>query len=497
MRPSSRKLQFQITDTIIFPVILLFLLASTQSCRLDKNIKQVFEPVRANYDNQTVTLPEGFDYQVLFREDDTVISNAGILSKAKGSQDMVLYIPINNSSEHGYLYVNHEEHKPNPILGDGGGGTMFEVIKKQDTWSVIGDFHAIDFSTVGETFRNCGGTLTPHKTILTTEEEFPLSNEEIYSRFGITDTSDFQSKKKFLNYGWMIEVDPIAHQAIRKLKIFGRYRHEDAQCMPDGKTIYLTSDNKPAIIFKFVAAQKGDYSKGQLYAYKQSTDGTSGAWVELPTEEDSLINIIEVALRKNASMFISHEWIEAVGDKLYITESGTNEFDFNTEIAIGGKPAKHLNELCRTDGNNYKDPFGRILELDLKTNKLRVLLNGGVSSKDSLFCFSSPDAMTSVRIKDKDYLVISEDTHGNKNGSASAMVSSKGETYNEVYFLDLSIQNPTLEDLKRFMIAPEGCETTGNYFTPDGKTYFVSIQHPSSTNPAPFNKSCVIAITGF
>ena len=95
------------------------------------------------------------------------------------------------------------------------------------------------------------------------------------------------------------------------------------------------------------------------------------------------------------------------------------------------------------------------------------------------------------------YLVISEDTHGNKNGNASAAVNAKGETYNEVFFLDLSIQNPTFEDLKRFMMAPEGCETTGNYFTPDGKTYFVSIQHPSTINPPPFDKSSVIAITGF
>jgi hypothetical protein len=186
-----------------------------------------------------------------------------------------------------------------------------------------------------------------------------------------------------------------------------------------------------------------------------------------------------------------------VGDKLYITESGTDEFDFNKEIAMGGKPAKHLNELCRTTGNNYRDPFGRILELDLKTNKLRVLLNGGVSKKDSMFCFSSPDAMTSVTLRGKKYLVISEDTNGNKNGCASAAVSAKGETYNEVYFLDLSIQNPSLEDLKRFMVAPEGCETSGDMFTPDGKTYFLSIQHPTTTNPAPFNKSCVIAVTGF
>lgn len=475
----------------------LFLLGFISSCNTNHQSADIFKPVAINYNNRTVIIPEGFNYKVLFYEGDTVVTNSGIHAPAKGGHDMVIYIPIDSSSEHGYLYVNHEEHKPNALLGDGGGGTVFEVKKENDEWKVVGDFHAIDFSNVGQTFRNCGGTLTPNRTILTTEEEFPLSNTEINSRFGITDTADYNGKKKFLNYGWMIEVNPKTHQAIKKIKKFGRYRHEDAQCMPDGKTIYMTSDNKPAIIFKYVAKEIGDYDNGQLYAYQQSANGESGSWLELPMQEDSLMNIIDVAVRKNASMFISNEWIEAVGDKLYITESGTDEFDFNNEIAMGGKPAKHLNELCRTTGNNYRDPFGRILELDLLTNKLCVLLNGGVSKKDSRFCFSSPDAMTSVTLHGKKYLVISEDTNGNKNGSASAAVNAKGETYNEVYFLDLSIQNPTLEDLKRFMSAPEGSETSGDMFTPDGKTYFLSIQHPSTTNPAPFNKSCMIAITGF
>ncbi len=470
----------------LFPT--LFVLLFTHTVYSQTTSSNLFKPVAINYENKTVLLPEGFHYKVLFSEGDTVITNSGIKAPAKGSQDMVVYIPIENSSAHGYLYVNHEEHKPNALLGDGGGGTVFELKKEKNEWQVVGNFNAIDFSKVGETFRNCGGTLTPKGTILTTEEEFPLSNKEIHTRFGITDTSDFQEKKKYLNYGWMIEVDPKTHQAVKKLKSFGRYRHEDAQCMPDGKTIYLTSDNKPAILFKFIAKEKGNYDTGKLYAYQQSKDGESGNWMELPMEEDSLLNIIVVAVRKKATMLISNEWIEAVDNKLYITESGTDEFNFDEEIAMGGLPAKHLNELCKdksSSKNDYKDPFGRILELDLTTNKMRVLLNGGVSRKDSRFCFSSPDAMTSVTIKGKKYLVISEDTNGNKNGSESANVSAKGETYNEVYFLDLSIKNPTLEDLQRFMVAPEGCETTGNMFTPDGKTYFVSIQHPSITNPPP------------
>ncbi len=474
---------------VILLISLIFLKA------INSKGQQLFTPVAANFNNHTISIPPGFHYSVLFSQGDTVVTNNGAKAPAKGSQDMLVYIPIKGSGKHGYLYVNHEEHLLNKLLGDGGGGTVFEVKMEMGAWKVVGDFHAIDFSGVGETFRNCGGTLTPKGTILTTEEEFPLSNTEINTVFGITDTSDFNGKKKYLNYGWIIEVDPVTHKALHKITAMGRFRHEDAQCMKDGKTVYLTCDDQPSVLFKFIAARKNDYTKGQLYAYSEGTADANGYWIQLPMVEDSLEDIVNVALRKGATMLISTEWIEAVGNKLYITESGSDSVNFKQEVAMGGKPAKHLQQHCKSGEYSFNDPYGRLLALDLKTNRLSVIVNGGVNSQDSLMCFSSPDAMTSAKIKGKKYLVISEDTHGSKNGKASAEVVSRNEVYNEVYFLDLAEENKSLNSLKRFMMAPEGCETTGNMFTPDGKTYFVSIQHPSASNPVPFNKSCVIAIT--
>ena len=88
-----------------------------------KEDDSLFTDVAANYNNKTVLVPQGFKYNVLFSEGDTVVTNSGIKAPAKGSHDMVIYIPVDSSSEHGYLYVNHEEHKPNVLLGDGGGGT--------------------------------------------------------------------------------------------------------------------------------------------------------------------------------------------------------------------------------------------------------------------------------------------------------------------------------------------------------------------------------------
>ena len=101
------------SNKLLISITLLFFL---QSCNQRQNITALFNRVAINYNNRTVQIPEGFTYKVLFSEGDTVVANSGIHAPAKGSQDMVVYIPIDNSNEHGYLYVNHEEHAPNKLL---------------------------------------------------------------------------------------------------------------------------------------------------------------------------------------------------------------------------------------------------------------------------------------------------------------------------------------------------------------------------------------------
>ena len=96
-----------------------------------------------------------------------------------------------------------------------------------------------------------------------------------------------------------------------------------------------------------------------------------------------------------------------------------------------------------------------------------------------------------------DYLIMSEDIDGFDLGRVPAHVEAAQRFVNEVYFLPLNIENPTPSDLLRFAVGPKGSETTGTYFTPDGKTMFLNIQHPWARNVKPFNKSCTVAITGF
>lgn len=455
----------------------------------------LFTPIASNFDNRTVLIPEGFKYDILYTAiTDSVERADGKRFPARNYADFTAYIPINGSSDHGYLYVNHESKDLNDHLGDGGGGAILEVKKENGTWITLSRKH-IDFTTVGGTLRNCGGTLTPQNTILTAEETEPKNNAALKGEY--RDTSDFDGRKRHLNFGWMVEVDPMTRQAMHKIYAMGRFEHEDAHIMPDNQTIYLTDDATPCVFFKFVADKTGVYTEGQLYAYKQSADGESGEWLTLPREMDSLLIIRDVAARMGATLFIRHEWVDGIGDKIYITETGKDNYNIDYHIGLGGKPANYLMECCHKGGNNFDDPYGRLLELDLKTLKIRPLVNGGDITGPLPGNFASPDGLTLKEINGKNYLIISEDLIDNTKNRVGEPGFGKDETYNEIYFLDLSIPNPTTNDLKRFMVAPEYCETTGTCFTPDGKTMFVSIHMPNENNPDPFNKSVVIAITGF
>ncbi len=454
----------------------------------------IFKPVEQNFNTETIILPEGYQYDILFREKlDSVTKPDGSKYPSKGKQDFTAYIPIDGSSEHGYLYVNHESHNLDDNLGDGGGGTVFKVKKEGNKWTVAGDFKHIDFAPVGGTIRNCGGTKTPHGTILTAEEDEPSSNLSLSESY--RDTSDFAGLKRHQNFGWMVEVDPATAKVVGKHYSLGRYQHEDAFCTPDGKTLYMTDDACPAVLFKFEAETPNDYSKGQLYAFKETTPEQLGAWIKLPMEKDSLVRAREMAMKRGATIFVRHEWIEMVGGKLYITETGKDEYNWDEPIAMGAVPASYF-ESHRKKGNVFNDPYGRVIEIDPDTYKVRPYVEGG-PSEDGKTHFSSPDGLSQVTIDGTTYLVISEDLTDRTLGRVSAEAEAKGEKYNEVYWIEAGLENASVEDLKRFGVGPEGCETTGSEFTPDGKTMFLSIQSPTRDNAEPFRRSTVIAITGF
>ena len=455
-----------------------------------------FVSVKNAFDAQTLVVPAEAQSDVIFRGAvDSVMTDEGIMRLSKNNIDFLAYNPINGSNEHGELFMNHELRYANDLLGDGGGMSWIEVKKVDGYWKQIGDARHIDFAHLGGTWHNCGGEVTPHGTILTAEEYPPFSNIELYhGGKHYRDTSDFNGLKRNENLGWMVEVDIKTKKPLHKLWQMGRYSHEDTYSTPDGKTVYLTDDYGPCVFFKFEAKVPNDYTEGQLYAYQQSEDGLSGTWLSMPMEMDSLIHARYVAIRMGATMFKSHEWIDSHNGKIYISETG-GDFDFSEGLTEGGTMAYHYkNEPFALGEGKIKDWYGRILVFDPSTNKMGVFHEGGELSDGGYLM--SPDGMEIVEINDQPYVFVCEDSSIDKITKARIESYEQKKIYHELYMIPIDKAGvANSEGIIRLAVGPEGCEMTGLAFTPDRKTLFLTVQHPSKENPAPFNTSTIVALS--
>lgn len=482
---------------LIYLLPLLFILAC-QSGAEENGAEGNFTPVDTNFRNAGLVIPKGdFEYKTLFQERDMIFAAGSDteLAPAKGKHDFMAFIPINGKADHGVLWVNHETGIADSKLGDGGGASILEVLKDSTGgWKVIGRPHAIDFSPVGGTMYNCLGAVTPWGTVLTSEETEPSRNLDFfaYEPPALTDTSDIDSMPRWANYGWMVEVDIHEKKAIRKNYAMGRFMHEGNYCMEDKRTVYMMDDDGPGVFFKFVADKPGSYEEGQLFGFQLPNEGSKGTWIPLPREKDSLMYAREMALKRGASIFIRMEDIELGNNGIfYITETGKDSIDMSEGIAQGGRVAPWLDKHHLGNGV-YDDTYGRILTFDPNTNELKVFLEGGEAKGDKSIHLGNPDNLA-LDLK-RNQLVIHEDI----NNVAGGRVPENSEFWiNEIYVLDLSIKNPSLDDLKRLAIAPHRAETTGGVWSPDFSTLFFNLQHPAATNDAPFNRSTTIALTGW
>ena len=446
-------------------------------------------------------IPKELKYDLLFREGDTVVSVDGKKTLAKGGHDYNAFLgnTLRSDSE-GMMYTSHEVNSPDTIIGDGGGGTIYRIHKTDGRWKPEGKYYSIDFSGVGETYNNCSGAVTPKGSIFTTEEFPPASNKDLFTTPwgpGFQDTSDYNGLKRYQNMGWVVEVNPAEKEAMHKLYGMGRFSHEGAWSMPDRKTVYLADDYFPSVFFKFVSSKEDDYTDGQLYAYKQSADENSGSWMALPMQMDSLVNIRDVALRMGATVFVRMEWITYVNGKLYITETGMDNFSMEKKKVFNGELPGYLKAKYSSVSNSYEYPFGGVLEFDPLTDKIRPYVYDGRGKADTKKHFANPDGISHCIMNGKSYLVINEDLISINKGRVDSLALVQQKYIPEIWWLDLSIQNPSVDDLYRFLVGPSGSETTGGYFSPDYSTYFVNVQHPDNSNKYPFNKSATIAITGF
>lgn len=449
-----------------------------------------FTPIDTNFTTQEVVLAPDLRYRILFQTGDPV-QLGDDTAPAKAKLDFLAYLPLAGSS-HGYLWTNHETIGPDAILGHGGGATLLEVRVHDGAWQVEGMPRAVDFRSVQGTWNNCLGSATPWGTVLTSEEYEPQNNRDLYADGkGLPDTTTLiNGKAPYLNYGWMVEVNPGTRKVIAKRKAMGRFSHEGCLIMPDERTVYLMDDWAPGVFFKFVADKPRDLGKGQLYAYRQTENG--GEWLSLPRTAEALEWPRQMALRMGATFFLRLEDLVLANDgTLYLTETGRTEVDLKDALREGGHPARHL--LQRQQGTIFRDTCGRILTFDTKTLEMKVFLEGGPGLRTPNH-LGNPDNL-SYDAK-RNLLVIHEDLNEGTLGRVPR--HAEGKLFNEIYVLDLNRKAPpAVDDLQRLLVGPRGCETTGSTFTPDYSSLFVNLQHPDPTNRPPYNRDATIVITGF
>lgn len=254
-----------------------------------------------------------------------------------------------------------------------------------------------------------------------------------------------------------------------------------------------------------------DSYHGSVSAYRISgLDGKE--WVEINNADLSkMLNFDEECIAMGATMFNRLEWLaysEKTG-KVYLTETGRDNpgSAWKASNLKGGVHANHTISRASaqgTDPNNskYWDYYGRVLQFDPVSGEVTILVEGGphfAGGSPTLNNYpenhlSNPDGLNTMVVNGKEYLVICEDLNGTSMGRVPAGVSAP---VCELYLLDLTISNPTTKDLVRVAVGPLGSEITGACPTPDGKTLLVNVQHPSNSNPYPYNYSLTFALTGW
>ncbi|MCB9235443.1 MAG: DUF839 domain-containing protein [Bacteroidia bacterium] len=371
----------------------------------------------------SVIYPETHRFQYLIQTGDPLTTGGFLPPK----NDFTGFVPLNGSSEKGFLGINSENWP--------GGMTILDVEFNPDTrlWDILKS-EVADFSDLGTPFlpgtiNNCSGGVTPWGTLVTCEENALFSD---------------QNGDGHHDFGWVIEVDPVTRKAVDqdgdhksdKIWAMGHFKHENATFTPDMKVAYEGEDEYTnGFLFKYVMDIPGNLASGQLFVL-QITDST-GTWIPIPNQVDSLQNQT-VALAKNAggTPFYRIEDVETGPDSMVYFASTQQGHVFR----------------FKDEGNSVSG-----FEIFVKHQAYEINYAGG----SKLVTFSWPDNLAF-------------DCEGN------LWVTQDGDG-NHVWVIGPN-HSSSQPDIRIFCNSPKGSEPTGITFSPDCRFLFMSFQHPLTSN---------------
>ncbi len=534
----------------------------------------------------------GHEARVLIRWGDKVLADAPDFdplqpsAEAQSGQfgynnDFIGYIPLDGSSEHGLLVVNHEytnDELMYPDIAEGKtrvdavralpealvrasmqahGGSVLEVKKSDGVWSVVegskyarritGDTpmlmsgpaagHAWLQTSADSTgtqvkgmLNNCAGGVTPWGTWLTCEENINYyfwgadalaghPQKDAMTRFGIPENYypwgrfeprfDLAREPYEANrFGWVVEIDPMdpASTPIKRTAL-GRFKHEGAGNIVNGDgrfVVYQGDDQKFEYVYKFVTQGKVDRAdrasnmnlldSGTLFVARFEAGGR-GRWLPLvaghpklaafQSQAEILIHARLAADALEATRMDRPEDIEVNPrtGKVYVMLTNNSKRGQPEEAAADDANPRpenkfgHMIELTPDGGDHAA--LGFAWEILVKCGDPTIARVGSTfnpaTSKDGWF--GMPD---NCAVDADGRLWIATD--GN-----SLQETGRGDG---LYALET--EGDLRGTSKLFFRVPMGAEMCGPWFTPDGETLFLSIQHPGESEekgaPATFER---------
>ena len=385
------------------------------------------------------------------------------------------------------------------------------------------------------TMNNCAGGKTPWGTVLTGEENFHgyfIGNPEkspeaaTYKRYGLTgrpwyawgkwhDRFNVDKEPNEPNrFGWVVEIDPYDTTAPAvKRTALGRVKHEGATTAVshDGRVAVDNGDDaRVEYVYKFVtrdkfnprtrAANRDLLDNGTLFVARFDADGTL-TWLPLVHGQGSLTSAN--GFHSQADVVIE---ARRAGDLLGATPMDRPE-DIEPNPHSGRvyvvltynerrKPATDPNVRERVNAANTRldNRYGQIIEIippmvggkpdhtatkckwdffllggDPNNPKHGARYQGAVSANGWLSC---PD---NIAFDPQGRIWIVTDGQDDAAGFSDSAYAA-------------DTRGPGRGIPRLFFNAPRGAEVCGPEFTPDGKTFFLAIQHPAEEKGSTFEK---------
>jgi hypothetical protein len=365
------------------------------------------------------------------------------------------------------------------------------------------------------TLNNCASGITPWGTYLTCEENFifyfkgPQQPSQHEQRWGLRPGDPVgyrwhEHEERFdatkhpnepNRFGWVVEIDPFDPTMTPvKRTALGRAVHEGATIATtrDGRAVvYMGEDARFEYVYKFVtrdrikpggfAANRDLLDHGTLYVARYDADGT-GVWLPLThgvgvlsaangfaNQGDVLIRSRQASDRLGATKMDRPEWIDIDKDGwVYCTlTNNSNRGGANQPGTDAANPRANnsMGHIIRWKENGDFDGAS------FRWNHFVLAGDPSLAREDAKGnvrgdAFACPDGLwTDAR----GVLWIQTDM------STSAM--GRGDLQNLGNNCMLAA-DPRSGEIRRFLVGPPGCEITGATATPDGRTLFISIQHP-------------------